>query len=426
MDRLPGFRDFFPLPVPQKDQWAFAERRFLFETWRGVLRAYGFKEYDGPPLEPLELFTRKSGEEIVGQLYNFVDKGDRKVAMRPEMTPTLARMVATSERQYKKPMKWFSIPQLFRYERKQKGRLREHFQLNADIIGEAGVSADAEVIALLIDVLRAVGLTNEDFVVRLSSREAWQRFYRDQGGEESDEYAFFQVIDKLERMPAELAEEKLASLGVSYAAVQRHIQEGAPTEELQTILNDLGARGLASYVRVDYGIIRGLAYYTGVVFEAFDRKGDFRAIAGGGRYDRLIDVVSDGKVDLPALGFGMGDVVLTELLRVKGLLPKPDRVVDVYCLIEEETLRTASLRLIQALRDLGVGVDFSMVAQKPNKQFKQATELNARWVATLRCDAEGANPMVHLKDLSDRSEEQISLEDCARVVQRYLNADNAA
>src|SRR3954471_5223993 len=166
---LPGFRDFYPQEL--------AERAYIMATWRDVARRYAFVEYDGPPLESLELYTKKSGDEIVGQLYNFVDKGDRAVSLRPEMTPTLARMAAASERNYKKPIKWFAIPQLFRYERTQKGRLREHFQFNADILGETDPAADAELVALLIDSLRSFGLTDQDFVIRLSSRNAWQDFY---------------------------------------------------------------------------------------------------------------------------------------------------------------------------------------------------------------------------------------------------------
>ena len=178
MDRLPGFRDFYPEPLPQADLWSADARQYIFDQWRGTARRYGFREYDGPPLESLELFTTKSGEEIVGQLYNFTDKGEREVSLRPEMTPTLARMVAAAERGYKKPLKWFALPQLFRYERQQKGRLREHFQFNADILGEKDPAADAELIALLIDTLRSFGLTEKDFVIRLSSRNAWQDFFR--------------------------------------------------------------------------------------------------------------------------------------------------------------------------------------------------------------------------------------------------------
>src|SRR6266481_1788335 len=195
MERLPGFRDFYPEPLPQPDLWSADARQFIFERWRTTARAYAFREYDGPPLEPLELFTTKSGGEIVAQLYHFIDKGQRAVALRPEMTPTLARMVAAHERNYRKPVKWFAIPQLFRYERPQKGRLREHFQFNADILGEPDTAADAELIALLIDTLRSFGLTADDFLIRLSSRNAWQEFYTQRQGDPAKAYEFYQIID---------------------------------------------------------------------------------------------------------------------------------------------------------------------------------------------------------------------------------------
>ena len=239
MERLPGFLDFYPEPLPPtKDElWSMDARNHIFDTWRAVARRYGFREYDGPPLEPLELYTNKSGEEIVGQLFNFADKGERAVAMRPEMTPTLARMAAAHERAYKKPFKWFSIPQLFRYEKQQKGRKREHFQLNCDILGETDRAADAELIALLIDTLRAFGLTADDFVIRLSSRNAWQEFFesgkRESGkaGNGNGAYEFFQIIDKLERTPPEESQQKLAALGFSLADVNTFIQAGQPTAE---------------------------------------------------------------------------------------------------------------------------------------------------------------------------------------------------
>ncbi|MCS1407890.1 MAG: Histidine--tRNA ligase [Verrucomicrobia subdivision 3 bacterium] len=417
MERLPGFRDFFPRPLPQKNQWEFEARLHLFAAWRRVLAVYGFKEYDGPPVEPLELFTKKSGREIVGQLYNFDDKGGRAVALRPEMTPTLARMVATHERQYKKPIKWFSIPQLFRYERQQKGRLREHFQLNADIVGEAGVEADAELIALLIDVLRALGLGSDDFVIHLSSREAWQAFFREHGGSGTDEYEFFQIVDKLERTPEETAAVKLDKIGVPLEAVRRFITEGELTSQLKIVLKNLRARGIDQFVKIDYGVIRGLAYYTGIVFEAFDRRGEFRAIAGGGRYDKLVELISDAKTDLPALGFGMGDVVLLELLRSRDLLPKGASSVDVYCLIEDEALRSDSLNLIQGLRDAGFRVDYSLVALKSNKQFCQAMDMGASFTATL---VPGEQLTVRLKSLADRKEETVAVVDCVAVLKRRL------
>ena len=341
-----------------------------------------FREYDGPPLEPLELFTTKSGDEIVGQLYNFTDKGERTVALRPEMTPTLARMVAAHERNYKKPIKWFALPQLFRYERQQKGRLREHFQFNADIIGESDLAADAELIALLIDTLRSFGLTAKDFIIRLSSRNAWQEFYdaRSQKSEvRSDQaHVFFQIIDKLERETPDESKRKLGLLGFSLDEVNEFIKSGTPTIELAAILKNLAAGGLGEFVRVDYQVIRGLAYYTGVVFEAFDVQGEFRAIAGGGRYDNLVKLISGGKVNLPALGFGMGDVVLLELLKARNLLPKFEAALDAFCLIEDETLRTESLKLIHDLRGAGYAVDYSLTPAKSDKQFKRALELNSR------------------------------------------------
>src|SRR5512136_841611 len=208
MERLPGFRDFYPEPLPQPGLWSADARQYIFDRWRAVARRYAFREYDGPPLEPLELFTTKSGDEIVGQLYNFTDKGERQVSLRPEMTPTLARLVAAHERNYKKPVKWFAIPQLFRYERQQKGRLREHFQFNADLLGETAPAADAELIALLVDALRECGLTAEDFRVRLSSRNAWHDFYALQKGEPTREYEFFQTVDKLERETPENTRKK--------------------------------------------------------------------------------------------------------------------------------------------------------------------------------------------------------------------------
>lgn len=412
MERLPGFRDFYPEPTPHTDVWSADARQFIFAKWRETARRYGFREYDGPPLEPLELFTTKSGDEIIGQLYNFVDKGERSVAMRPEMTPTLARMVAAHERNYRKPIKWFAIPQLFRYERQQKGRLREHFQFNADLIGETDPSADAELIALLIDTLRSFGLTAQDLVIRLSSRNAWHDFYESRKPKaESDakhEYEFFQAIDKLERSMPEESEKKLAALGFSLAAVNDFVTKGEPTAQLKFILNNLAARGMSDFVKVDYHVIRGLAYYTGVVFEAFDRMGEFRAIAGGGRYDNLVKLISGGKVNLPALGFGMGDVVLLELLKARKLLPPFDTSTDVFVVIEDETLRAESLRLVQSIRAAGFAVEFPLTPAKPDKQFKRAQELKAAFTAKLDNDA-----YVRIRNLKTREEVVAGVEGAA-------------
>ena len=408
MERLPGFRDFFPEPLPKGEAWSADVREYIFDRWKTVARRYAFQAYDGPPLETLELYKAKSGEEIVGQLYNFTDKGEREVSMRPEMTPTVARMVAARERHYKKPIKWYSAPQLFRYERQQKGRLREHFQFNADIFGEDDPASDAELIALLIDVLRSFDLSAEDFVIRLSSRNAWQDFFTKNCSDPSLAHEFYQTVDKIERTPPEESDQKFKLLGFRLEQVRDFIDSGKPSEELQIVLDNLSARGLNDYVKIDYNVIRGLAYYTGVVYEAFDRQGKFRAIAGGGRYDQLVNLVSGGKNDLSAAGFAMGDVVLTELLKDRKLLPEFNQFIDAYVLIEDEALRNDSLRLVQQIRDLGLNAEYSIAAQKSDKQFKKAVELGALFTVRLV-----ASDQAIVKNLKSREETSMPLEQVA-------------
>jgi len=410
MNPLPGFRDFYPETL--------AVRRHIFDKWRDVARRYGFREYDGPPLEPLELYTQKSGDEIVGQLFNFVDKGDRAVALRPEMTPTLARMVGAHHRDYKKPIKWFAIPQLFRYEKQQRGRLREHFQFNADIIGETDVGADAELIALAIDTLRCFGLTEKDFVVRVSDRRVWQRFLTTAGIADDKQYGAFQAIDKLEREPVEKTREKLAAAGLSAQKSEEilAIAEGkSPAEapELQQVLAKLG--DLAAYCKVDFKIVRGLAYYTGIVWEIHDWQGELRAIAGGGRYDNLLKQVSG--VDLPALGFGMGDVVLGELLKDRGLLPKPDSRFDCYVVIVDEVLRLQALGLVHELRDAGLAVHYTFSSTRVGKQFEVAQNVGASYAVIVGPDEWGAG-QVKLKNLATGVEERVKISEVVGRVPR--------
>ena len=412
MKGLPGFRDFYPEPIPTVDSWSLDLRRYIFDTWRGTAERYGFREYDGPPIEELELYTKKSGDEIVDQLYNFTDKGDRNVSLRPEMTPTLARMAAAHTRNYKKPIKWFSIPQLFRYERQQKGRLREHFQFNADIIGEAHWAADAELIALLIDTLRDLKLTNNDFVVRLSSRRAWQDFFENGGGQEKDTCDFYQIVDKLDREDPAVSGDKLAKLGFSIGQVNDFIESGQPTDELAAIIGNIEARGLGDFIKIDYRIIRGLAYYTGPVYEAFDKRGKFRAIVGGGRYDHLIKLVSGGKTDLPALGFGMGDVVLAEVLKDRGLVPALGQTLNAFVQIADESLRNASLGLVQQLRQAGLATEYPLLKAKPDKQLKRALDSKAKWLVTLDTPTQA-----RVKNLETRGEITIPLVDVAAALQ---------
>ena len=399
---LPGFRDFLPEDC--------AKRNYIFAKWREVARRYGFVEWDGPVLEPTELYTKKSGPEIVAQLFNFTDKGDREVALRPELTPTLARVVAAHEREFKKPLKWFSIPQCFRYEKQQRGRLREHFQFNADIIGEESLEADVELIALCVDLLRAFGFTAQDVVVRISDREFWIDFLRAQNVPEEQWQEVLQAIDKSEREPRE---KTAARLGPLAEPTFKILDEGGKSEKLDRLVSSLAVRGLAEFVKVDLGIVRGLAYYSGVVFEAFDRAGKLRALAGGGRYDNLIHQLSDGAVSLPALGFALGDVVLGELISEHpGAKAQMEEAIaaqqnlDIYVVIAKEERRADAFAQIQTLRELGYRVDYPLTAAKVGKQFQTAEQLGAR-VAILFGDEW---PQVRVKTLASREEQLIANE----------------
>jgi len=400
MQTLPGFRDFLPADC--------AQRNYIFARWREVARRYGFVEWEGPLLEPTELYKKKSGPEIVEQLFNFTDKGDREVALRPELTPTLARLIAAQERQFKKPLKWLSIGQFFRYEKQQRGRLREHFQLNCDIIGETDLAADIELVALCIDVLRQFGFTEQDFVVRISDREFWTDFLSRENVQPDRWSDVLQVIDRSARESREKTAQKLGPLAEPVFAT---LKSGGKSAKLEQLVDGLRARGLADFVAIDVSIVRGLAYYTGVVFEVFDRAEKLRAIAGGGRYDNLIAQLSDDAVSLPALGFAMGDVVLGELINeiptARAVMQKAisdDRELDIYVVIAKEDRRADALKAIQQLRDRGYRVDYPLTPTKVGRQFQAAEELGAR-VAILFGDEW---PQVKVKDMATGEQTLIS------------------
>ncbi|MBI4541056.1 MAG: histidine--tRNA ligase [Gemmatimonadetes bacterium] len=418
--RLPGFRDFPP------DELGL--RSHVLDAWRRVSRRYGFEEYDGPPLEALELYAEKSGEEIVEQLYAFEDKGGRWVALRPEMTPSLARILGARARALPKPIRWFSVPQLFRYERQQRGRLREHFQWNVDIVGDAGVGADAEVVAVAIDGLRGFGLTAADFQARLSHRGLLAALLAECGVSDDRVMAVFGVIDKLGREAQARIGERLASevgLGVGVADRVLSLFEGADPAsidshfggneavarelgEVRRCLEDLGAMGLGDYVQFDLSIVRGLAYYTGIVFELFDCQGELRAICGGGRYDRLLELV--GGEPLPAVGFGMGDVVLGELIKARGLEPRYERSVDYYMVVIDGVQRPLALRLAHRLRERGHTVTYAFTEQPVRKQFSSANADGARAVIILGPDEVSAG-MARLRDMRTGEERTVALEE---------------
>jgi histidyl-tRNA synthetase len=389
---LPGFRDFYP------EQ--FAERAHIMGVWREVARRFAFVEYDGPPLEPLELYTKKSGDEIVGQLYNFVDKGDREVALRPEMTPTLARMAAAKANALRKPIRWFSTPQLFRYERQQRGRLREHFQLNVDIVGEADVTADAELVAVAIEVMRGCGLASSDVRARVSDRRLLRGILLSLGVGEEHIASVFGIVDKIDRQPRDVSRFKLGTTGMTPDAIETlfRLLDNVTLDELDRQFGNspavaerladfhryfecLDGLDVLDWVTIDLKIVRGLAYYTGIVFELFDAKGELRAICGGGRYDTLLQ--SLGGVDLPALGFGMGDVVLGELLRDRGLLPSKVEGPQVWVAAENDERQRDVRRAATALRRLGVSVEYALRHQAIMKQVKAAKSAGAAHVLTL-------------------------------------------
>lgn len=417
LQSLPGFREFYPEDL--------ALRRHVFSAWRRVAARYGFAEYDGPPLEPLELYTRKSGEEIVGQLYRFVDRGGREVALRPEMTPTFARMIATRAPALPKPIRWFSIPQLFRYERPQRGRLREHFQLNMDIVGEEGPLADAEIIAAALDCLRELGLGAEHIVARISDRRLIAAILAAEGVPEETAPAVFAALDKSDRETPEWLRERLAAAGVPGDAVEDLMAlPGLGLDDLEAAYGDrpavmeaagalerviryLEAARLGEYIRFDASLVRGLAYYTGTVFEVWERTGELRAICGGGRYDDLL--ASLGGVDLPALGFGMGDVVLGELLEDLDLLPGMAVPVDDFIVCVSETERAAALEVAAALRGSGRRVVYDLRERGVGRQFKAADQAGAARVLVVGPD-ELARGVVVAREMSTGEESEIPLE----------------
>src|SRR5436189_606768 len=411
---LPGFRDFHPEDLRL--------RNHIFATWRNEARRYGFEEYDGPPLEALDLYTRKSGEEIEQQLYSFRDKGDRDVALRPEMTPTLARMVAARGQALKKPIRWFSIPQLFRYERQQRGRLKEHFQLNMDIIGETSALADAELIAAAIDIMRAFGFGPGDFKVRISDRRVLRTLLLGYDIREDSLLQAFAMLDKTSR-----DEEWVTwQLGGAYtgsgqtsrpiprrsliglepvSALLSSLPGGAQAiEPLRETVATLTTMGLGDFGEVDLTIVRGLAYYTGIVFELFDTQHKLRAIAGGGRYDGLLKAA--GGPDLPALGFGMGDVVLSELLKERGVAPRASIELGAFLIAVGGDDMPWVLKLAHAMRERGVAVEYGLRHTGVRKQLELAAARGAPRAVIIGPDERATNSAA-VKDLNAGTETKV-------------------
>lgn len=390
-----GTRDFYP-----EDQRV---QNHIFSTWRKAALRFGYEEYEGPMFEHLELYTGKSGDEIVTQLYNFVDKGNREIALRPEMTPTLARLVIQKGSALKKPFKWFSMPRLFRYERAQKGRLREFFQLNLDILGTDSVYAEADLLCAIAAMMADFGLSSADYTMGVSSRKMLACFLEELGA--PDATKVYPLLDRRLKMKPEEFATELAATGLdasqcarldafmsckSIAEVQALIAAPATVaacDELVELFRILNAAGIADCVGLDLSVVRGLAYYTGIVFEVFDKGKNMRAVAGGGRYDSLTEVLGGQKV--PGVGFGMGDVVLADLLRDRGLLPVGRSDLHVYVASFTNDM-PAVFRVATALRSLGLHCSHPLAPAKMGKQMELANAAGARMVVYVDGDKASA------------------------------------
>ena len=428
---LPGFREFYPDDL--------ARRKHIFDLWRRTAHTFGFAEYDAPVLEPLELYKAKSGDEIEAQLFSFTDKGGREVALRPEMTPTVCRLVGAKASALKRPIKWFSIAEFYRYERMQKGRGRCFSQFNADIFGEPGPEAEIELIAMLTQCLAAFGLTEQDFYVRLSDRNLWFYYLEALGLDELRIRALLGAVDRYEKysddafkgyteqfgpLDAEVKAKVLAFLQVkTLAALEQTLaviggeKLAARLADWKKLLAGLDAMGLSRFIEVDLGVVRGLAYYTGFVFEAFDRKGELRALAGGGRYDDLVEKL--GGPALPAVGFAIGDMTFALLLEQRGLMPTFVQAPDVYCVIGGPAGRAAAFADIHALRATGRRVDYPMKEVAFGKQFKLAADSGAK-LALIYGDDEVAKGIVKIRDLTDRTERDVPRDQAVAMVRDFF------
>ncbi|MFC1525307.1 histidine--tRNA ligase [Candidatus Latescibacterota bacterium] len=411
-----GTRDFFPEELRLRD--------WLFGHFREVARQFAFEEYDTPVLESEELYVRKAGEEIVDQLYAFEDKGGRRLALRPEMTPSLARLVLQRVGSLALPIKWFSIPQCWRYERMTRGRRREHYQWNMDILGVPGVEAEAELMAAVVALLTRVGLSSADVVIRVSSRKILQAVTEEAGIPPEHFAPVCILIDKLEKVPRQDVEAEVAALGIDPAIVGRVVDIAAvqSLDELSRILDPeqggiaeliqlfslAEAYGYANWLRFDASLVRGLAYYTGVVFEAFAREGELRAICGGGRYDRLLSTF--GGKDVPACGLGFGDAVIVELLTDTDLLPELDARVDDVVFAFSSELRAAAVQVAGILRRQGRSVDLVLEDRKMKWAFRHGDAVGAARLVLLAPD-EWSRGLIRVRDLATGDERDVPLDE---------------
>ncbi len=369
-----GVRDFYP-----EDQFI---QEYLFETMTNVCERFGYESYNASILEPAELYRGKTSEEIVNeQTYTFTDRGDREVTLRPEMTPTAARMVAHKRHDLVFPLRWYTIANVFRYERPQRGRLREHWQLNADIFGATGIEAEAEIIALAHQIMLDIGATEHDFEIRVSDRTLLNAIFEGCALADDERRRVTRLLDKRDEMEdfraavmKVVSAEKADALldGLSRASSNAHL------EELLSLLYKLGITN----VHIDTGIVRGFDYYTGMVFEVFDTAAqNTRSIFGGGRYDNLLAMFDQEPV--PAVGFGMGDVTARDFLETHGLLPRYMPATELMLCVMDAKHTAHAMKLAQDLRreDVAVAVNFS--GKRIGDQVKQADKLGIPFIVAI-------------------------------------------
>ena len=419
-----GTRDFYPEEM--------AVHNWIVDGWKKASIRNGFEEYDGPIFEYLQMYQVKSGDEIVEQLFNFKDRGDRDLAIRPEITPTLARMVNQKINALPKPIKWFSLPRLCRAERPQKGRLREFFQWNIDIMGEDSVLADAEVIFTTVDYLREVGLTPKDIKVKMSSRKLLAAVLKKIGVPDEKLNPLYALLDKKAKLPPEvfsttltehvggdMAGRIIAFMDSQTVTSIENIVKAEAGDQLEIAIKELedcagwlDRMGISDYCVFDPGIVRGLAYYTGIVFEVHDIQGDLRAICGGGRYDNLLR--DFGGPAVSATGMGMGDCVLEILLREKGLLDKkiPSRTLDYYVVPISGEFLDEAVKLTAGLRTKGFKAAFSYKVAGLSKQLKNASEQNAKFCVIIGDEFKAGNIVV--KDMATGQQQTVSMEQFLR------------